>query len=54
MLKKYGYISNISDLDMILINDDNLTKAKNKKYLKQIVDIVYDYLLKIDDVDISF
>ena len=38
LYKKYGYISNFSDLDVALIYDDKISKNRNSQRLKEAVD----------------
>lgn len=54
LLKKYNFLSNISDIDIGYIYDDKLTNDKNEKILKEIINNVYSSLLNINNMDISF
>lgn len=52
--KKYGYISKFSDLDLSLIYNDNISRAKNFKALKNVTDNIYKNLLNIDNLNLNF
>lgn len=54
LYKKYGYISNFSDLDVCLIYNEKISKHKNINLLKEIFDTVFEGIKDIDNVDLSF
>lgn len=54
LYKKFGYISNFSDLDVALIYNDSISKNRNSQRLKETVDRMYASIRDIDGVNISF
>ncbi len=53
LYKKYGYISNFSDLDISLMYNENISKNKNSAILKEIFHTVYTAVQTIDELHIS-
>lgn len=51
--KKYGYISNFSDLDICMFYDENMSKRKNQELLKQLFDTVFESAESIDNLNLS-
>ena len=54
LYKKFGYISNFSDLDVALIYNNSISKNRNIQRLKETVDRMYASIIDIDGVNISF
>lgn len=54
LYKKYGYISNFSDLDVGLVYDENISKNRNYAKIKEVADTIYEELMKIDNINLSF
>lgn len=54
LLKKYGFISQMSDIDISFLFNPELSKNKNISELKTMVDNCYKYLQNIDKIDLSF
>lgn len=54
LYKKFGYISNFSDLDVGLIYNKSISKVRNSQRLKEMVDRMYASVRDIDGVNISF
>lgn len=53
LYKKYGYISNFSDLDVCLTYDEKISKNKNQTLLKQVFDTVFENAKNIDNLNLS-
>lgn len=54
LYKKFGFVSNFSDLDVALIYNDSISKNRNGQRLKETVDRMYESVRDIDGVNISF
>lgn len=54
LYKKYGCISNFSDLDVCFIYNDSLSKRKNSYLLKKSFHEVFEEIKGIDSMDLSF
>ncbi len=54
LLKKYNFISKISDLDISLIYNSMKSKNKNSEILRNIVDDAYEFMIKINGTNLSF
>lgn len=54
LYKKFGYISNFSDLDIALIYNNEISKNRNNQRLKETVDRMYASVRDIDGINISF
>lgn len=54
LYKRYGYISNFSDLDVGLVYDESISKNKNHLRIKEIADSIYGKLMQIDNINLSF
>lgn len=54
LLKKYGFISKMSDIDITFLFDPNISKNKNILELKKMVDTCYTQLQNFDKIDLSF
>lgn len=54
LYKKFGFVSNFSDLDLALIYNDSISKNRNGQRLKETVDRMYESVRDIDGVNISF
>ena len=53
LYKKYGYISNFSDLDVCLIYNEDASKNRNQASLKQMFDTAFESIQSIDNVNFS-
>lgn len=53
LYKKYGYISNFSDLDMATIYNEKLSKKKNQLQLKEMFDTAFEKMKQMDYLDLS-
>lgn len=53
LYKKYGYISNFSDLDVCLVYNENISCGKNKSLLKEVFDIAFENAKKVDNLNFS-
>lgn len=54
LLKKYNYISKFSDLDLTFMYDTALSKNKNSLNFKNIMDELYEFLKKMDEINLTF
>jgi len=54
LLKKYNFLSKMSDLDISLIYDKSISKRKNIGLLKNMVDESYELLKQIDRINLKF
>lgn len=54
LYKKFGFVSNFSDLDVALIYNDSISKNRNGQRLKETVDRMYESIKDIDGINISF
>ncbi len=54
LYKKFGYISNFSDLDVALVYNDTISKNRNIQRLKEAVDRMYVSVRDIEGVNVSF
>ena len=54
LYKRFGYISNFSDLDVALIFDGSISKKRNARLLKETADRMYASILDIDGINVSF
>ena len=54
LYKKFGYVSNFSDLDVALIYNDSISKNRNSQRLKETVDRMYASVRDIEGINISF
>ncbi len=53
LYKKYGLISNFSDLDVVQIYNPEISKGKNVQILKLLFQEVFDSVKTIDDINFS-
>lgn len=53
LYKKYGYVSNFSDLDVCLVYDEKISKAKNYDNLKKLFNTAFVSAQKIDNLNLS-
>lgn len=54
LYKKYGYMSRFSDLDITVLYNQSKSKNKNYAVLKSISDYIYEYMKRIDGVNLEF
>lgn len=54
LLKKYSYLSRMSDLDIVFIYNEQMSKHKNSAVLKEMVDASFQTLSQIDGTNLSF
>lgn len=54
LFKKYGFISNFSDLDLSFITQPQMSKRKNLEIFKTIVDQSYHYANQIDHITLKY
>lgn len=54
LYKKYGCISNFSDLDVCFVYNDSISKRKNFDLLKRACHEAFEEIKGIDNVDLSF
>lgn len=54
LLKKYQFLSKMSDLDISFLYDSNRSKKKNATMLKSMIDESYEHLKKIDRINLNF
>ncbi len=54
LYKKFGYVSNFSDLDIALIYDSKISKNRNSQRLKETVDRMYAKVRDFDGINVSF
>ncbi len=54
LLKKYSYLSKMSDLDIVYIYDEGVSKHKNSVALKEMVDTSFQTLSQIEGINLSF
>lgn len=52
--KKYGYISNFSDIDIAVLFNDDLSKKKNSQVLRDAINKSYSILNEIDENTLEF
>lgn len=53
LYKKYGYVSNFSDLDVCLVYDEKISKEKNYDNLKKSFNTAFKCAKKVDNLNLS-
>ena len=54
LYKKYGFISDFSDIDISFLYNPDVSKGKNSNKMKQMVDHVYYSMMQIDNANLEF
>ncbi len=54
LLKKYNLITNLSDLDISFFYNESTSKRRNNDLFKKRVDEIYQHLMSIDKINLSF
>lgn len=54
LFKKYHFLSKFSDLDLSFLYNDSISKGKNTRLFKEMVDHNYEVLKKVDNINLSF
>ena len=54
LYKKYGFISDFSDIDITFLYNPDASKGKNSNKMKQMVDHVYYSMMQIDNANLEF
>lgn len=54
LYKKYGFVSNFSDLDVCLVYNENMSKLKNYALLKKLFSTAFENAKSIDNINLSF
>lgn len=54
LYKKYGFVSDFSDIDISYIYNPNRSKKVNVTHMKTLIDDIYESLKGIDNINLSF
>ena len=54
LLKKYNFLTKMSDLDLSFLYDFSMSKNKNQNLLKEKVDSLFETLKKVDGINLRF